>query len=326
VQEHQKTGASSRVTDPLTADFLDYLCVERDVSVLTIRNYSADIAAFAAWFEQKYNKKCLWLNVDPFHLRGYLVHLTERQFDRATIHLKMSALRSLFKWLVRTERVKQNPLVGLTLPKKGRKLPKFLTIQQVEALLDAPLQGGGRASRRAESDIGGSAGASPSQLQVWRDKAILETLYSAGLRIHELVQLNDDDMDVLGEVVRVRGKGKKERLGTLGGPAIETLQKYLELRARSARGPLFVNKFGGRMTARSMQRMLKKYLIAAGLDPSLTPHKLRHSFATHMLDAGADLRSVQELLGHANLSTTQIYTHITPERLKKVYEKAHPRA
>jgi integrase/recombinase XerC len=336
VQEHQKTGASSRVADPLTAGFLDYLRAERDASALTIRNYSADIAVFTVWFEQKYKQKCDWRRVDPFHLRGYLVHLTERQLDRATIHLKMSALRSLFKWLVRTERVKQNPLVGLTLPKKARKLPKFLTIQQVEALLDAPLQEGGRASRRAQSDIGGSAGAptgvaspsrtSPSQLQVWRDKAILETLYSAGLRIHELVQLNDDDMDVLGEVVRVRGKGKKERLGTLGGPAIETLQKYLELRARSARGPLFVNKFGGRITARSVQRMLKKYLIAAGLDPSLTPHKLRHSFATHMLDAGADLRSVQELLGHANLSTTQIYTHITPERLKKVYEKAHPRA
>lgn len=309
MQESQKTGASRRVADPLTAEFLDYLRAERDASVLTIRNYSADITAFAAWFEQKYQQKNDWLHVDPFHLRAYLVHLTERQFDRATIHLKMSALRSLFKWLVRTERVKQNPLVGLTLPKKTRKLPKFLTIQQVEALLEAPLKGGGKDS-----------------LAAWRDKAILETLYSAGLRIHELVQLNDDDMDVLGEVVRVRGKGKKERLGTLGGPAIETLQKYLELRARSARGPLFVNKFGGRMTARSMQRMLKKYLIVAGLDPSLTPHKLRHSFATHMLDAGADLRSVQELLGHANLSTTQIYTHITPERLKKVYEKAHPRA
>ena len=154
----------------------------------------------------------------------------------------------------------------------------------------------------------------------------MEVFYSAGIRIHELAGLNDEDMDLLGEVLRVRGKGKKERLAPLGGPAVETLQKYLELRARKTRGPVFVNRFGGRMTARSVQRMLKKYLIVAGLDPSLTPHKLRHSFATHMLDAGADLRSVQELLGHANLSTTQIYTHITPERLKKVYEKAHPRA
>ena len=151
-------------------------------------------------------------------------------------------------------------------------------------------------------------------------------LYSGGLRIHELTGLNDDDLDLLAEVARVRGKGKKERLTPLGGPAIEAVQEYLKLRQRGARGPLFVNRFGGRLTPRSVQRMLKKYLIAAGLDPSLTPHKLRHSFATHMLDAGADLRSVQELLGHASLSTTQIYTHITPERLKKVYDKAHPRA
>ena len=309
MQEHQKTDRRSRVADKLTTEFLNAQRVERDASPLTIRNYSADIAAFADWFEQKYQQKCDWLQVGPFHLRAYLVHLTERQFDRSTIHLKMSALRSMFKWLVRTERVKQNPLVGLTLPKKGRRLPKFLTIQQVEALLDAPLKESAK-----------------DNLAAWRDKAILETLYSAGLRIHELVQLNDEDMDVLGEVARVRGKGKKERLAALGGPAIETLQKYLELRARSSRGPLFVNRFGGRMTARSVQRMLKKYLIAAGLDPSLTPHKLRHSFATHLLDAGADLRSVQELLGHVSLSSTQIYTHITPERLKKVYEKAHPRA
>ena len=309
MQEHPKTGSRSRVTDKLTAEFLDGLRVERDASPLTIRNYSADIAAFAEWYEQKYQQKCDWLQVGPFHLRAYLVYLTERQFDRATIHLKMSALRSMFKWLVRTERVKQSPLVGLTLPKKARRLPKFLTIQQMETLLDAPVK-----------DM------PKDKLAAWRDKAILETFYSAGLRIHELVQLNDDDMNVLGEVVRVRGKGKKERLAALGGPAMESLQKYLELRGRSARGPLFVNRFGGRLTARSVQRMLKKYLVAAGLDPSLTPHKLRHSFATHLLDAGADLRSVQELLGHASLSSTQIYTHITPERLKKVYEKAHPRA
>jgi integrase/recombinase XerC len=326
VQEYQKTGAVGRVTDALTEEFLNYLRVERNVSTLTLRNYSADIAAFYTWFGEKYQKECDWLRIDPFHLRAYLVYLNQRKFDRATIHLKMSALRSLFKWLVRTERVKQNPVTGLTLPKKTRKLPRFLTIQQVEALLDAPLQRG-RASRRAEPARTGSAGASPSHdFSAWRDKAILETLYSTGMRIHELVGLNDDDMDVLGEVVRVRGKGKKERLATLGGPAIDALRKYLQVRARSTAGPLFVNRFGDRLTARSIQRMLKKYLVAAGLDPSLTPHKLRHSFATHMLDAGADLRGVQELLGHANLSTTQIYTHITPERLKKVYEKAHPRA
>jgi site-specific recombinase XerD len=335
VQEHQKTGdRRRRVTDALVEQFLTYLHVERDASPLTIRNYGADIAAFRSWVEGKTRQPCDWTRIDQFHLRGYLVHLTEQHFDRATIHLKMSALRSFFKWLVRAQRVKQNPLIGLTLPKKARRLPKFLTIQQVEALLNAPLvtDTARRARRSRPAGAVGRAGPPGQPLPVrddvaaWRDKAILEVFYSAGLRIHELVQLNDDDLDLLGEIVRVRGKGKKERLAPLGGPAAETLQKYLELRGRSARGPLFVNRFGGRMTARSVQRMLKKYLLMVGLDPSLTPHKLRHSFATHMLDAGADLRSVQELLGHANLSTTQIYTHITPERLKKVYEKAHPRA
>jgi integrase/recombinase XerC len=312
VQEHQKTGQAGgeRVSDPLVEEFLAYLRNERNASALTSRNYGADVYAFRDWYVEKFKHACDWLRVDPFHIRGYLVFLTERHYDRATIHLKMSALRSLYKWLVRLERIKQSPLIGLTLPKKAKKLPKFLTIQQVDALLNAPLAD--------------KTGTKP--VSIWRDKAILETFYSAGIRIHELVGLNDEDVDFLAEVVRVRGKGKKERLSPLGGPAVETLKKYLELRGRSARGPLFVNRFGGRMTARSVQRMLKKYLLAVGLDPTLSPHKLRHSFATHMLDAGADLRSVQELLGHENLSTTQIYTHITPERLKKVYEKAHPRA
>ncbi len=347
MQEHQKTHSR----DGLVTGFLDYLRAERDASPLTIRNYGAELGAFQAW------RKIEWTSVDSFVVRAYLVHLSERKYDRPTIHLKMSALRSFFRWLVRQEKIKQNPVVGLTLPKKHRKLPKFLTIQQTEALLAAPLQRAGtarptnaagragclqpadeattarRARRSRPTGVVGTAGppGQPSagdDLAAWRDKAILETLYSAGLRIHELVGLNDDDVDLLGEVVRVRGKGKKERLAPLGLPAVEALQKYLELRGRDGPPgrPLFRNRFGARMSARSVQRMLKKYLLAVGLDPSLTPHKLRHSFATHMLDAGADLRSVQELLGHANLSTTQIYTHITPERLKKVYEKAHPRA
>jgi integrase/recombinase XerC len=311
VQEHPKDRDGEPVADVLLNGFLTHLRAERDASPRTIGNYGAEILAFAAWYHEKMERRCDWLAVDPFHARGYLVHLTERNYDRATIQLKMSALRSFYKWLVRTEQVKQSPLGGLTLPKKVRKLPKFLTIQQVEALLEAPLQDKAAAHAFA----------------VWRDKAWLEVLYSAGLRITELTQLNDDDVDLVSEIVRVRGKGKKERLASLGLPAIQSLQRYLELRRRSARGPLFVNQEdGGRLTARSIQRLLKKYLIAANLDPSLTPHKLRHSFATHLLDAGADLRSVQELLGHANLSTTQIYTHVTPERLKKAYEKAHPRA
>jgi tyrosine recombinase XerC len=314
VQKHPKTDAREPVADPVVAEFLNYLQGERNASILTVRNYGAALAAFRDWMAGR----CDWTRIDAFRLRAYLVHLTERRLEKATIHLQMSALRSLFKWLVREERIAQNPATGLTLPKKGRRLPKFLTVHQIEALLNAPLrQQTTRRARRSRPT---------GDFSAWRDKAILEVFYSAGLRIHELTGLNDDDLDLLGEVVRVRGKGKKERLAPLGGPAIETLQKYLELRQRSSRGPLFVNRFGGRMTPRSVQRMLKKYLLAVGLDPSLTPHKLRHSFATHMLDAGADLRSVQELLGHASLSTTQIYTHVTAERLKKVYEKAHPRA
>ena len=310
MQEPQETRTRERVADALAEGFLNYLRGERDASPLTLRNYATAIEAYRVWHDAKTKTPLDWLRTDAFQVRSYLVHLSERQYDRATIHLKMSALRSFFRWLVRSDRMKQNPVVGLTLPKIHRKLPKFLTIEQIEALLNAPL-----------------VDKTPKyQLSVRRDKAILETLYSGGLRIHELTGLNDDDLNVLGEVVRVRGKGKKERLTPLGAPAIDAVQKYLELRRRSTRGPLFANRFGGRLTPRSVQRMLKKYLRAAGLDPSLTPHKLRHSFATHMLDAGADLRSVLELLGHANLSTTQIYTHITPDRLKKVYDKAHPRA
>ena len=310
VQEPQENPSRERVADALVDGFLSHLRAERDASPLTLRNYASAIEAYRVWHDTKYKATVDWVRIDAFQVRSYLVHLSEHHYDRATIHLKMSALRSYFRWLVRSDRLKQNPVVGLTLPKLHRKLPKFLTIQQIDSLLNMPL-----ADKQPKH-----------QLAVHRDKAILETLYSGGLRIHELTGLNDDDLNVLGEVVRVRGKGKKERLTPLGAPAIAAVQKYLELRPRRAPGPLFANRLGGRLTPRSVQRMLKKYLIAAGLDPSLTPHKLRHSFATHLLDAGADLRSVQELLGHANLSTTQIYTHITPERLKKVYEKAHPRA
>ncbi len=304
--ERNTTGTVVPHADALADAFLEYLRTERNASTLTIRNYGADLGEFATWFRGKTGKECDWPRLEPLHVRGFLVYLTERKLERTTIHLKMSALRSFYRWLVRMGHVKQNPVVGLTLPKLGKKLPKFLTIPQVEALLQAPLQA----------------------LAKRRDAAMLEVLYSAGLRIHELVGLNDEDVDLLSEIIRVRGKGKKERLAALGAPAVEAVQTYQDLRGRdgSPSRPLFRNLKGDRLTARSVQRLLKKYLIATGLDPSLTPHKLRHSFATHLLDAGADLRSVQELLGHASLSTTQIYTHVTAERLKKVYEKAHPRA
>jgi integrase/recombinase XerC len=290
MQDDQK----NRPRDPLIESFLDYLRAERDASPRTLRNYGAELRAFQAW------RPMDWRRVDAFGLRAYLAHLNQRRYGRATIQLKMSALRSFFRWLVRQDKIQQNPAVGLTLPRARRRLPRFLSVEQVEALLRAP--------------------------QNPRDRAILETLYSSGLRVQELTGLNDDDLDLVGEVVRVRGKGKKERWAPLGAPAVRAIQDYLGGRPRAARGPLFVNRRGGRLTPRSVQRMLKKYLRQVGLDPSLTPHKLRHSFATHLLDAGADLRSVQELLGHANLATTQIYTHVTTERLKRVYDQAHPRA
>jgi integrase/recombinase XerC len=352
VQEPQETDRltpAPRAADPLVAEFLEYLRGERNAAALTLRNYGAELAAFAAWHtgqpapsDSDSRRAAVpprpspvdavdWARLDSFRVRAYLVHLTERKLERATIHLKMSALRSFYRWLVRSGRLKQSPLVGQVLPKKPKKLPKFLTIAQVGALLDAPLKpaaapAGGAAAGPAKRR-GRRAGA--GDWQAWRDKALLETLYSAGLRIHELVGLNERDVDLIGEVARVRGKGRKERLAPLGEPAVRALERYQDLRSQISdrkSSAIFVNRFGARLTARSVQRLLKTYLVAAGLDPSLTPHKLRHSFATHLLDAGADLRSVQELLGHASLSTTQIYTHITPERLKKVYEKAHPRA
>jgi integrase/recombinase XerC len=237
-------------------------------------------------------------------------------------------LRSFYKFLLREEYVEQNPFSGLNLPKKGNYLPQILSVNEVGRLLDAPVKHDEK-----------NPASNPKQ-KLWReymvarDSAILEMLYSTGMRINELVKLPEDSIDLLSGVARVRGKGKKERLCPLGSPATRALMKNLELREnvwllegrRDVRSPVFLNKNGGPITARSIERMMKKYVLFCGLNAELTPHSLRHSFATHLLDAGADLRSVQELLGHASLSTTQIYTHVSVERLKEVYQLAHPRA
>lgn len=300
--------------------FLEYLRTQRNASSLTIRNYGAELGAFATWWEQQTARPLDWNRVEPLHVRGYVVALAERGLQPATVQLKLSALRSFYRWLVRNGQVTQNPVLDVRGPKRARRLPQFLTVQQMATLLEMPL-------KMPITDAGGPL--SPQQIERlrWRDKAMLELMYSAGLRVHELVGLNDEDVDELGEMVRVRGKGKKERLAPVGAPALTALRRYLELRgAGPPRGPLFWNRWGGRMTARSVQRRLKTYLLAAGLDPSLTPHKLRHSFATHLLDAGADLRSVQELLGHTSLASTQVYTHVSAQRLKRVYDQTHPRA
>jgi integrase/recombinase XerC len=223
--------------------------------------------------------------------------------------------------------VKQNPFAAVVLPKKPQRLPKVMSVEEVKRLLEAPLN----AAPEREDSPDDTVWTAYAQA---RDVAILEVLYSCGMRIAELTGLTDEQIDLLGGVIRVRGKGKKERLCALGGPASDALQRCLELRGDfwsvrvgKGRAPaVFLNKHSGRLTPRSVERLMKKYLHVAGLNPELTPHALRHSFATHLLDAGADLRSVQEMLGHASLSTTQIYTHVSIERLKEVYEKAHPRA
>lgn len=329
MQEHQKisgriSGGDAKKIPPdgHVQAFLKYLTAERNASPLTIRNYANDLMQFRGWVEDQSHTQLDWSALELFHFRRYLVYLSERGYQRASILLKLSALRSFYKFLVRRGIVKSNPLSGLVRPKRGRPLPKFLSPEQVEALLAVPMQ------FLRDAKKGKKHGRPLDEVAALRDRAILETLYSSGIRIGELVTMNRESVDPIGETLRVRGKGKKERLCPIGLPALETIQAYWKkLGSRPDRSaPAFENTWGGRLTAHSVQKRLKKYLLAAGLDPKLSPHKLRHSFATHLLNAGADLRSVQELLGHASLSSTQIYTHVDTERLKKVYDAAHPRA
>ena len=251
------------------------------------------------------------LGVTTAELRRYLAHLCSKDYSKATTARKLATLRSFYKYLVRTGLVEVNPVAAIRTPKQERRLPKFLDVTQVEKLLAAP----------PDDEMIGA-----------RDRAMLEVLYSTGMRVSELVGMDADDIDLVAGTVRLRGKGKKERLSPLGAPAIEAVRRYLELRSGERNRekfdarPLFINKLGKRLSTRSVRRKLDKYLEAAGLDPDVSPHTLRHSFATHMLERGADLRCVQELLGHQSLSTTQIYTHLTNGRLKEVYDEAHPRA
>jgi integrase/recombinase XerC len=309
--------------DPALEQFVRYLTGEKNASAHTVKNYLMDLRQFIAqqWGAEA-RPPFRWADVDRFAARRYLAGCQKAGCAPATARRKLSALRSFFRFLAREEIVKGNPVAGVSMPRRTRKLPAVFSVDEVGRLLAAPLAG----EPKADDAFARCARA--------RDAAILEILYSAGLRLSELTGLREDQVDLLSGVIRVRGKGMKERLCPLGRPAIKALRAYLEEReaflieiGRARRGaPLFLNKSGGPLTPRSIERMMKKYLIAAGLDASRSPHALRHSFATHLLDAGADLRSVQELLGHASLSTTQIYTHVSIERLKDVYEKAHPRA
>lgn len=308
--------------------FADYLAAERNASVHTINNYLMDIRQFVAsqWGEEV-KPPYPWLEVDRFAARRFLVLFQKAAAKATTTRRKLSSLRSFYRFLVREEKVKLNPFSAVVLPKRPRRLPKVMSVAEVKRLLEAPLA--------APSDLEeGPADTVWTAYAQARDVAILEVLYSSGVRVAELTGLSDNQVDLLSGLIRVRGKGKKERLCALGGPASDAIQKAMELRgdfwaARVGKGrpaAVFLNKHGGRLTPRSVERMMKKYLHIAGLNPEMSPHALRHSFATHLLDAGADLRSVQEMLGHASLSTTQIYTHVSVERLKEVYDKAHPRA
>jgi site-specific recombinase XerD len=260
--------------------------------------------------------------------RAYLRNLGRHQLSRAATHLRFSALRTFYKFLVRRGAVASTPIRNIQLPKLEKRLPLFLTVQQMEALLVAPFKDAAASGNPKTSSTRSGRPVEPGVPE--RDVAILETIYSCGLRISELCGLRVEDIQWGEQLVRVRGKGRKERLVPIGEPALAAIGRYWRTLPQSPAGnePVFVRSHSTRepVPARTLQQRLKKHLAAAGLDPNLTPHKLRHSYATHLLDAGADLRSVQELLGHAHLITTQAYTHVTTERLKKAHQQSHPRA
>lgn len=303
--------------------FLKYLETEKDASIHTINSYRIDITQFQELVFQ--NKKFDdWQMVDKNFARHFLVKLFELKIGKASTLRKVSAMRSFFRYMIREEVLKVNPFIGLNTPKKDRNLPEIMSVSAIDQLINAV------DSYWQEAQLL-SKDKNHAPFAILRDKALIEIIYSGGLRISEAINLNYQHIDLLGGVAKVKGKGKKERFSMLGGSAQRAITAYIKEcknRAIVMRGdsPLFLNKDNERLSPRSFQRNLKNYLAAAGLPPELTPHKLRHSFATHLLDAGADLRSVQELLGHESLSTTQIYTHVSTQRMKDTYKKAHPRA
>jgi len=311
-----------RPADQQVDAFIQHLMNERGASRYTIRNYSQTLGEFVAWHETERNGPPAWNQLQRDDFRFYLRHLGRHKLSRAATQLRFSALRSLYKFLIRRGVVMASPIKGLMLPKAEKRLPKFLTREQMEALLIAPLKE--LAARQGESER------KPEPSVFHRDVAILESIYSCGLRVSELCGLRVSELDFSEQLVRVLGKGRKERQVPIGEPALVAIQNYWSqlLEPPSDEQPVFLARARGfdPVSPRVVQLRLKRYLAAAGLDPHLTPHKLRHSYATHLLDAGADLRSVQELLGHAHLVTTQVYTHVSTERLKKAYDKAHPRA
>ena len=341
-------------TLPLTEAFTSYLADERHFSPYTARCYGADLRQYIEYIAQEINVEIdlnkerdayqrraseaesrapgtkapaaaagkpttitqVMCHADADTIRGFLAHLGEQQYSPATMARKIATLRSFYKWAERRGVADVNPMTLIRTPRQGKRLPKAITIEQVEQLLAAP----------DDADVLGR-----------RDRAMLETLYSTGIRVSELIGLNVEDLDMAGEALKVRGKGKKERIVPLGSHALNAVVRFMEMIRTDPRfapcwaetqkqRPLFLNKHGGRLSSRSVRRKLDKYLSQVGMDPTISPHTLRHSFATHLLDNGADLRSVQELLGHQSLSTTQVYTHLTTQRIQDAYQKSHPRA
>ena len=291
--------------------FIEYLRVERNASPLTLKSYEEDLIALVLYLEEVEGRSVKPCEVTTLDLRRFIAELQQAGYAKATISRKLACLRSFFRFAVREGWVETNVAKPLRNPRTGRKLPHFLSAEEIAKLLESP----------------------PSSLASGlRDRAILETMYSSGLRVSELVGLSLEDIDFPGSLIRVRGKGRKERLSPLGSYAQKALKNWLTKRTPDPKGSkndtqaVFLNRFGRRLTSRSVGRMLEKCLKQCGLDQRTSPHTLRHSFATHLLDRGADIRSVQELLGHKSLITTQIYTHVSTTRLREVYEMAHPRA
>ncbi len=282
--------------------FLTYLEIEKNASSHTLLNYRIDLKQLRNFLQDKDT-----LKIDRLDIRKYLVFLKSKNLKKQTVGRKLSTFRSFFKFLLREGYLELSPLAGISSPKKEKRLPIFLDVDKVTKLVESP---------------------DKMSLLGLRDRAILETLYSTGIRVSELVGLNIGRVDFIAGIVKVYGKGKKERLAPIGDRALRAIRDYLAKQSSGKKDTraLFLNKNYKRLTDRGIQNLVNKYIQRASLKEKISPHTLRHSFATHLLDKGADLRSVQELLGHASLSTTQIYTHITTEHLRSVYNKAHPRA
>ncbi len=342
---------STREHLPVVQEFLHYLLDDRHFSPYTARCYSVDLRQYGDFIavdlkinvprsqEDEILQRALnapadgtgekndvlatvgpatvtgaMLKADVNLIRSFLNHINGQQYSAATMARKIATLRSFHRWMDKRGLIETNPMLLIRTPKQSKRLPKAISVDQIERLLSAP---------------------DDTTLLGARDRAILETLYSTGIRVSELVGINRGDIDEAGEALIVRGKGRKERIVPLGSHALASLRHYLGLLDADLRhaglapepdAPLFVNKHGTRLSTRSVRRKVTKYLMQIGLDPDISPHTLRHSFATHLLDNGADLRSVQELLGHQSLSTTQVYTHLTTQRMRDAYDKAHPRA